>query len=180
MIRKYHNGIGQSFVMHSFVYLIILICMAGICQAQENLFSRNFTLFPGLVQGVDFFATSQNQVKAFEKPIADARQRLQQFLGDDLAPGAVFICSSVITLTPDVGVQQSIQRMKSRMEDGQIPPEMLNRIRQRASGLESRMVETTALHLGYAILTTTLNPDKEFRTSRLEDMNRSPLAVGDQ
>ena len=163
--------------------------------AQENLFSRNFNHYQGIVPGVDFFADSRDLVKPFEKPIEEARQRLEQFLGEGLAPGAVFICSSVeqqdsvyepkafrmgyrwvlMPLTPDAGIQQSLERMKSRM-GGEIPPEMLERLKQRASGAESRMVETAVLQVGYAILMTTLNPDKEFRTSRLDDMNRSPLA----
>jgi hypothetical protein len=78
-------------------------------------------------------------------------------------------------LTPDVGIRQSLERMKSRM-GGEIPPEMLERLKQRASGAESRMVGTAVLQAGYAILMTTLNPEKEFRTSRLDDMHRSPLA----
>ena len=59
---------------------------------------------------------------------------------------------------------------------GEIPPEVEQRMWQRASGFESRLVETTALQLGYAVTVTTLNPEKEFRYSRLEDMHRSPLA----
>ncbi len=177
------------------LFLTILCFFVSSSLAQENLFSKNFNLYQGLVPGIDFFASSQDQVKPFQKPVAEARQKLLQFLEDDLAPGAVFICSSVeqqdsvyepkafrmgyrwvlMPLTPDVGIQQLIERMKSRM-GGEIPPEMLERLKQRTSGVASRMVETAVLQLGYAILMTTLNPEKEFRNSRLEDMNRSPLA----
>lgn len=178
------------------LFLFILFgFLSSSLHAQENLFSRNFNLYPGLVPGIDFFASTRAEVKTFEKPIAETHKRLKEFLGEKIAPGAIFICTTIeqedsvyepkafrmgyrwilIAKTPDAGIQQMMQRMKSRM-GGEIPPEMEQRIRQRASGFESRLVETAALQLGYAVITTSLNPEKEFRYSRLEDMHRSPLA----
>jgi hypothetical protein len=45
----------------------------------------------------------------------------------------------------------------------------------RAAAMEARAAANLASQVGFSILQTTLNPDKPFRASRLDDMTRSPL-----
>jgi len=175
--------------------IILLGMLATNAYAQENLFTKDFKQFKGIVPGVDFFAKARKEITPFEKPIAEARKKLASILDGELAAGAIFICSSrkqkdsvyeprafqmgykwlLSPLTPEASAQEMIDRIKERM-GGEVPQEMIERMSQRSSGLGSRMVETTVMEMGKAIMLATLNPEKEFRLSRIDDMNRSPLA----
>jgi hypothetical protein len=62
---------------------------------QEDSFSKNFKKFKDVISGVDFFAGNRADLAPFEKPIAEAREKLSAFLGDDLAKGAIVICSKL-------------------------------------------------------------------------------------
>lgn len=163
--------------------------------AQENLFARYFNLYRQVVPGVDFLAEKREEVKPFEEPLRQARQRLQVFLGEDLPGGAIFVCSSaeqrdsvyepralrmgyrwvLMVLSPEIEVRQAMERIRAR-RGGNLPPEALERFRQRSSSMEQQLVSKAAQDFAYAILMTTLAPEREFRTSRLDDMYRSPLA----
>jgi len=126
-------------MIHRTVTSIILLGMlATNAYAQENLFTKDFKQFKGIVPGVDFFAKARKEITPFEKPIAEAHKKLASILDGELAAGAIFICSSR---------------------------------KQKDSVYEPR-----AFQMGYKWLLSTLNPEKEFRLSRIDDMNRSPLA----
>jgi len=175
--------------------IILLGMLATNAYAQENLFTKDFKQFKGIVPGVDFFAKARKEITPFEKPIAEAHKKLASILDGELAAGAIFICSSrkqkdsvyepralqmgykwlLSPLTPEAGAQEMIDRIKERM-GGEIPPDVIERLSQRSSNVGNRMVETTVMEMGKAILLSTLNPEKEFRLSRIDDMNRSPLA----
>jgi hypothetical protein len=70
--------------------------------------------------------------------------------------------------------------MKSQM-GGQIPAEILDRIKNRPPEMmgeaEKQMVATVMQQIAYAVLQTVLDKDKElkYRSSRLDDMGKSPL-----
>lgn len=167
--------------------------------AQGDNFTKNFKQFKDIPSNIDYYSTSASQVTSFEKPVRDAHQRLASFLGDNLARGAIVICSSLeqkdsvnearvkkrgykwvlIQMTPEAVNQQIMAQMKGRL-GGQLPPGMLERFQnrspeQKAAG-EARLVSGTVLRMCYAVLMTTLDPEREFRSSRLDDLARSPLA----
>jgi hypothetical protein len=86
---------------------------------------------------------------------------------------------ALIQLTPQASAEQMLEQMKSRM-GGQLPPGALDRMKNQPPDvkkmMEGRLVGSTVQKVGYAILVTTLNPNALFRSSRLDDMGRSPLA----
>jgi hypothetical protein len=178
--------------------MAVLVLTAGFATAQDS-FTKNFRPFKGVVPGIDFFAASRNDITPLEKPIREAREKLATFLGRELARGALVICSSLeqrdsvseprllrmgyswvlIQLTPEVANQQRLAQMKAQM-GGMIPPEVLARFQNpspdvRAAFL-SRVMGSLVQKVANATLVTTLTPDREFRSSRLDDMGRSPLA----
>jgi hypothetical protein len=166
---------------------------------QEDSFSRNFKKFKDVTSGVDFFAGNRAELAPFEKPIAEARQKLSAFLGDDLAKGAIVICSKLeqkdsvneikvlrmgyrwvlIQLTPEASNQQALANLKPP-PGGQLPPGMLERLQnpspEMKAAAETAMVSTTARRFANAVISMTLAKDKEFRSSRLDDTGRSPLS----
>ncbi len=167
--------------------------------AQDKNFIKNFKQFRNVSLNIDFYAAESSQIAPFEKPIRDARQKLASFLGEDLAKGAIVICSSLeqkdsvneakikklgyrwvlIQMTPEAMTQQILAQIKAQM-GGQVPPAVLERFQnrspeQKAAG-EARLLGGTVLKTCYAILMTTLDPEREFRSSRLDDLARSPLA----
>jgi hypothetical protein len=179
----------------AFLSAISLVAAFG----QEDSFSKNFKKFKDVIPGVDFFAGSRAELALFEKPIAEARQKLATFLGEDLAKGAIVICSKLeqkdsvneikvlrkgyrwvlIQLTPEASNQQMLANIKSR-SGGQLPPGMLERLQNpspemKAAG-EGAMVSATARRFANAVISMTLAKDKEFRSSRLDDTGRSPLS----
>ena len=75
--------------------MILLPLFASLGVAQENPFTKYFKVFKDVAPGVDFYATSQADIDAFVKPIAEARKTVAEFLNVELAPGAVFVCSTL-------------------------------------------------------------------------------------
>jgi hypothetical protein len=166
---------------------------------QADSFAQNFRSFKDIVPGVDLYAASREQVTPFQKPLAEARQRLGTFLGAELAPGAVVVCSTLaqkdtvsearllrmgyrwalIQLTLEATNQEMLARIKAQ-QGGEVPERLLQRLQNPTPEMKqmanARLVSTTAQRAAYAILVTTLAPEKPFRTSRLEDVARSPLA----
>ncbi len=176
----------------------LLVFTAGFAPQQDS-FSRNFRAFKDLVPGIDFFATARTEVTPFETPIREAREKLATFLGKDLARGALVVCSTLeqkdsvtearllrmgyrwvlIQFTPEVDTQQMLARIKAQF-GGQIPPMLMDRIKSPSPEMKAasvaRLATSAAQKVANAILVTTLTPDKEFRSSRLDDMGKSPLA----
>jgi hypothetical protein len=166
--------------------------------SQTDSFAQNFKSFKDIAPGVDFYAASREQVIPFQKPVAEARQRLGTFLGE-LAPGAVVVCSTLaqkdtvsearllrmgyrwalIQLTLEASNQEMLARIKGQ-QGGEVPERLLQRLQNPTPEMKqmasARLVSTTAQRAAYAILMTTLAPEKPFRTSRLDDVARSPLA----
>jgi hypothetical protein len=166
---------------------------------QEDSFSRNFKKFKDVIPGVDFFAGNRLELAPFEKPIAEARQKLSAFLGDDLAKGAIVICAKLeqkdsvneikvlrmgyrwvlIQLTPEASNQQMLANFKPS-PGGQLPPGMLEKLQnpspEMKAAAEAAMISATARRFANAVISMTLAKDKEFRSSRLDDTGRSPLS----
>lgn len=166
---------------------------------QGDSFKINFKTFKEVAKGIDFFGSSREQIAPFEKPVREMRQRLEQFLGTQLTQGAVVVCSSleqkdsvnepkvlrmgykwvIIQLTPEANNQEMLARIKSQA-GGQVPAGFAERMRNQTPEMKAaalnRMVTGTVQRVGYAILTTTFAPDKPFRSSRADDVARSPMA----
>jgi hypothetical protein len=185
MIRRFVSGFS------------LLSLLALPVSAQDN-FAKNFKLFKEIAPGIDFFASSRNEIAPFEKGIRDAQQRLSTLLGGNLAKGAIVVCSSteqrdsvnetkvlrqgykwvLLQLTPEASNQQMLADIKARM-GGEVPQAILDRFKnpspEMAAAAQARMISSTIQRSAYAAMMTTLAPEKEFRSSRLDDMGRSPL-----
>ncbi|MFH1573423.1 MAG: hypothetical protein ABIG68_05535 [Acidobacteriota bacterium] len=183
---------------YSMSALMALILVLPLASAQVSPF-KNFSQFSGGVPGLDFFASSAQQVAPFEKPMLEARKKLADLLGTEPPKGAVFICSTLeqkdavyepraiklgyswvlLVLTAEARQQEMMARMKAQM-GGEIPPEVLERMRNRPAGgrggEETGMARVAIRQMAYAVVQAMFAPDKAFRVSRLEDMARSPLA----
>jgi hypothetical protein len=186
-------------MLSAIVVLPVLVALAASpSAAQDTATIKGFTRFKEPVRGIDFFAASRQLVTPFEKPLAEARQRLASLLGADLPAGAIFICSTLqqkdavweprilkmgykwvlTSLTPEARAEEMLARMKSQMGD-QLTPEILERIRSRAGDPQgpaaAGMVRTTVREMALATLQAAFAPEREFRASRLDDVARSPL-----
>ena len=213
------------------LFLIVFTC-SGL--AQDNPFPK-FKVFKGAVTGIDFFASQKADADPFIKPLADARAKMAAFLGDDIAPGAVFVCSTLaqkdsvydqralkfykwylVQLTADAQREEREARMKSaaaaaaaaaatgdqggqgtrgqggqstraqgsqggrgeqsgRQGGAQGGPQGGIQSPEFRAMQEARAAAQLAAQMGYAILMSSLNNEKPFRSSRLDDMSRSPL-----
>ncbi|MBZ5498351.1 MAG: hypothetical protein LAP85_18275 [Acidobacteriia bacterium] len=221
---------------------VCLTLFASVSLAQGNPFSKNFKIFKDIAPGVDFYASNQSDIEPFVKPVTEARRKLADFLGTDLANGAVFVCSTLvqkdsvydvrafklgykwylIQLTPEAQREERQARMQAAQalnaQNGQTDQAAqggrggqgaqsgrgggrsgqdqagAQAGRQRGgqdqggpggqrggqspdfrAAQEARTATTLASNVGYATLMTTLPTSKPFRTSRLDDMGRSPL-----
>ena len=80
--------------------------------------------------------------------------------------------------TPDVAAEEMLARIKSRMGD-EIPAEIMDRMKSRQSDMvaaaEGRMVNETVRQIAYAVIQTTFAKNLRYRSSRLNDMGKSPL-----
>ncbi len=177
----------------------IIAVGASLASGQNANFNKNFKHFKEVSTNVDFFASGSADIAAFSKPIKDAQQILASYLGGELAKGAIVICNTLdqkdsvnetqilkqgykwvlVQTTSEVAAQQRLAQIKAQM-GGMVPPQILERFQNRTpeqkAAEEARLVSSTSLRMCYAILMTTLNPTKEYRSSRIEDMGRSPLA----
>jgi hypothetical protein len=179
-------------------FIFIAAFGANLASAQQQASYKNFSTFRDIVPGVDFFASNRQVVAPYEKPTAEAMDRLKGLLGANLPKGAIFICSTleqkdsiyapkvlkagygwILTAeTPNVRAQQMLERVKSSM-GGKVPGEFLERMNKMQPEMmataEKQMVATITQQMAYAILQTTLDPNLQFRSSRLDDMGKSPL-----
>jgi hypothetical protein len=186
-------------MIRSFIAAFILMSF-GVIQvnAQQPATFKNFVPFKQLVPGIDFFASSRQLVAPYEKPAAEAMDKLRSLLGPNLPQGAVFICSTLaqkdsvyepkilkmgygwtlMATTPEVRMEEIMERIKSQMGND-VPPELLKRIQNRPPEMmadaEKQMVKSTIQQIAYAVLQSTLNKELQYRSSRLDDMGKSPL-----
>jgi hypothetical protein len=170
----------------------------GSAQAQQNVAFKKFVPFRQIVPDIDFYASSRQVVSPYEKPASEAIARLKTLFGSELPKGAIFICSTLeqkdslyepmvlkkgyswtlTATTPDVRVQEMLSRMKSQM-GGAIPAEILARLKNRppdmAAEAEKQSVATVIQQIAYAVMQTMLDKELKYRSSRLDDMGKSPL-----
>lgn len=176
--------------------LLVLLGVTGY--GQQPAAFRNFNTFNQLVPGIDFFASSRQLVMPYVQPAAETVERLKALLGEELPKGAIFICSSLkqkdsiyepkvlrsgyswalTVVTPEVRMEEMQERIKSQM-GGEIPEEFLSRIKGRLpemmADVEQQAVSTTAQQVAHAVIQTMLNKEFRFRSSRVDDMGKSPL-----
>jgi hypothetical protein len=180
------------------VLTFIMAFGANLASAQQPASFKNFSAFRNVVPGIDFFASNRQVVAPYEQPTAEALDRLKGLLGTNLPKGAIFICSTLTqkdsiyepkilkmgygwtltAVTPNVRAQQMLERIKSRM-GGKVPAELLDRMNKMPGDMmanaEKQMVASVSQQMTHAILQTMLNPDIQYRSSRLDDMGKSPL-----
>jgi hypothetical protein len=200
--------------------------------AQDNPFPK-FKVFREAVPGIDFYADQKTEVDPFIKPLADARGKMASFLGDDIAKGAIFICSTLaqkdsiydqrifkfykwylIQLTAEAQREERLARSQAAAaaaaaQGGQSgqggrseqagQSGRTGRGEQSGQGgrgeqggrqggtpggmqspeframAEARAAAQLASQMGYAILMSSLDNEKPYRPSRLDDMSRSPF-----
>jgi hypothetical protein len=183
-------------IMTAFVLFLIL----GIepTQAQQAATFRKFVSFKGIVADIDFYASNRQIIAPYEKPAADTVARLKTLFGTNLPKGAIFVCSTLeqkdsiyepmvlkmgyswllIANTPDVRIQETMARIKAQM-GGNIPAEIADRIKKRppemAAEAEKQLAAATIQQIAYAVLQTMLDKDIKYRSSRVEDVGKSPL-----
>jgi chorismate mutase len=183
------------------VTVLSLLVILGTAQAeaQEAPVFKNFASFRQIVPGIDFFASSRQVVTPYEKPAAETVARLKNLFGADLPKGAIFICSTVqqrdsiyepkvlkagyrwtlTAITAEVRNQEMLARIKAQMGGGPIPAEIADRMRSRipemSAQLEKQTVSTMTQQIAYAVNQCLQNKDFQFRSSRLNDMGKSPL-----
>lgn len=185
---------------HWFAALVlVLVSACGAAALQQDSFSRKFRPFKNAVPGVDFYGESRESIAPFLAPVREAYTRLQPYLGDSLARGAVVICSTaeqrdsvsearllklgyrwaLIQMTPEAVNQQIMAQIQAR-SGGQVSPQLLERFRNRSpemkAAAEARVVAQLVQRAAFAVISTTLDPELNFRASRLDDLGRSPLA----
>ncbi len=186
-------------MIRSVITAFVLFAMLGVdsAQAQTAQFKR-FVPFKQIVTGVDFYASNRQTIAPYEKPVAETIVRLRGLFGTDLPKGAIFVCSSLeqkdsiyepmilkqgynwmlSANTPEVAIQERLARMKAQM-GGQLPAEILDRIKNRppemVADAERQQVTTVTQQVAYAVMQTMLDKDLRYRSSRVDDMGKSPL-----
>ncbi len=178
---------------------LILFLSVPLCRAQTESFRKNFNLFREIAPRIDFFARSKSDLASFEKPVRDTRQKLASLVSRKLTKGAIVICSTMeqkdsvqeksvlklgyswalIQLTPEATAQQRVAEIKARM-GSLLPPGILERMQTRTpeqkAADDARMIGPMMQKMCFALLGTTLLPEKEFKSSRLDDLSRTPMA----
>jgi len=159
---------------------------------------KGFAKFAQPASGIDFFASNRSVIAPFEKPAADSMAKLRVLLGENLPKGAIFVCSTLAqkdsvyepqvlkmgygwtltATTADMRSQEMMERIKSQMGN-EIPAEILERLKNRppamAADFEKQMVNSTVQQIAYAVLQSLLARNLQYRSSRLDDMGKSPL-----
>jgi hypothetical protein len=187
-------------MIRSFFAAFILIATLGanLGNAQQAIQFKNFTSFKQLAPGVDFYASNRQAVAPYEKPASAAIAKLRDLFGVDLPKGAIFICStlaqkdavyeprvikagyswSLTVITADVKAQEMMARMKSMM-GANMPADAMAQMKSMQSNMmadmEKQQVMTTIQQISYAVVQTLLVKDLQYRSSRLDDMGKSPL-----
>lgn len=179
---------------------VVLVATLGAnsANAQEAAQFKNFVAFRQLVPGIDFFASNRQTVAPYEKPAAEAIAKLRNLFGPNLPKGAIFICSNLAqkdsvyepvvlkkgytwtltAITSEVRMQEMMERMKSQM--GNLPVEMRQRMNSRPptdmmANVEKQMASGVVQKIAYAVLQSMMNENLQFRSSRVEDVGKSPL-----
>lgn len=174
------------------------ILSVSIASAQTAGFKKNFNLFKEVAPGIDFYARSRSDIAAFEKPVREVREKLALLMDRKLVRGAIVVCSTLdqkdsvqeksllklgygwalIQLTPEATAQQRIAEIKARMGN-MLPPEVLNRLQNRTAEQkasdDARMIAPMMQKLSFAVVSTTLDAEREYKSSRLDDLSRSPI-----
>ena len=183
--------------------VIAVVCLIvtfgnGFASADQPVAFKHFASFKGIVPEVDFYASNRQALAAYEKPVGETIAKLRSLFGTNLPKGAIFICStleqkdavyepkvlksgyswSLTAVGPEVRSQEMLARIKGQM-GGQVPAEILDRMRkmqpEMMASQEKQMVTTITQQIAYAVLQTMLDKDLQYRSSRLDDMGKSPL-----
>ncbi|MBP1622312.1 MAG: hypothetical protein H6Q07_332 [Acidobacteria bacterium] len=182
------------------IVALVLIAAFSVssASAQQTASFKHFTAFRNIVPGIDFFASSRQVVAPYEKPAAETVAKLKSLFGADLPKGAIFICSTLVQKdavyepkvlksgyswaltaeTPEVRSQQMLARMKSQMGND-IPAEVRDRILKMQPEMmataQKQSVTTITQQIANAVMQTLLDKELQFRSSRVDDMGKSPL-----
>jgi hypothetical protein len=166
----------------------------SLANAQQTASFKSFTAFRNVVPDIDFFASSRQAIAPYEKPAGEAIAKLKQLFGANLPKGAIFICSTLVQKdavyepkvlrsgygwsltveTPEVRAQAMLARIKSQM-GGDIPAEIRDRMQKMQPEMNANAERQMAQQLAYAVIQTLLDKDLQYRSSRLDDMGKSPL-----
>ncbi len=181
-----------------FLLIVVVLFLPHSMEAQEADTYKSFNKYSGLVTGVDFFASKKQLASPYEKPVAQVVEKLTALFGKPLPKGSVFICSTLEqkdsiyepmilkmgyewTLSidsPDIQAEAMMERIRSRMGDD-IPAELLERFQNMQPSMmasaENRMVQDATRRVTYAIIQTSFAENLKYRSSRLNDMGKSPL-----
>lgn len=184
------------------VLVFVATLGANFSYAQQAVQFKNFVAFRQLVPGIDFFASNRQAVAPYEKPAAEAMARLRSLFKGDLPKGAIFICSKLVqkdaiyepvvlkkgygwtltAVTSEVRMQEVQERMKAQMAQmgENIPAEIRQRMQNRQpaemmANAEKQMVASIVQNIAYAVLQSMLGENIQFRSSRVDDMGKSPL-----
>jgi hypothetical protein len=179
-------------------FVLILTLTNARAYAQQAVSFRHFASFKEVVKGIDFYASSRKAVTPYEKPAAETMARLKDLLDTELPKGAIFICSTLeqkdsvyepkvlklgygwtlTAITPEVRMEEMLSRIKSQF-GGEIPAEIKARINNRPQEMmaeaEKQMIDSITQQIPHAVLWALLDKDSQFRSSRLDDMGKSPL-----
>jgi hypothetical protein len=167
--------------------------------AQQAEKFKSFNKYSGLVPGIDFFASKRQSAEPYQKPVAQAIDRLKSLLGENLPKGAIFICSTLEqkdsiyepmilkmgyswTLSvegQEIQAEQMMARMKSMTGNGEIPAEIMERLKSRQSDMtasvNSRTLNDTIRRVANAVIQTSFAENLKYRSSRVNDVGKSPL-----
>jgi hypothetical protein len=195
---------GNLIMVRSVTAVLIFLATLGASSieaqglvVQSPVTFKNFVPFKQIVTDIDFYASNRKMISPYEKPAEETIARLKTLFGENLPKGAIFICSTLAQkdsifepkvlksgyswtlteITSEVRMQEMQERMKAQM--GSIPKEFLERIKARMpemmADVEKQAVSTTTQHIAYAVLQAMLAKDLKFRSSRIDDMGKSPL-----
>jgi hypothetical protein len=149
---------------------------------------------------VDFFAADRKFIAPYEEAVAEGIAKVKNLLGDDLPPGAIFICSTLaqrdslyepvamrqggyswvlVSVTPEMEMEARLDSFRVQMGDN-LPEEIRQRLSNATSNVvvnvDPQMVTTMVRNIAFAILQTKMNDENfQFRSSRVGDVGKSPL-----
>jgi hypothetical protein len=177
------------------LFILVSMFLSPSLRAQETSTYKSFNKYAGLVKGIDFFASKKQSATPFQEPLQQVIARLEALLGDPLPKGSIFISSTqeqkdsiyepmilkmgyawtLSVESPEIRAQAMMERMRSMMGDD-IPAEIRDRMRNmQPSTMDNRATEDTARKVAYAIIQTSFAKNLKYRSSRLNDMGKSPL-----
>lgn len=200
-MQKFYQELAYPAMIRRYIITALVLTTAfgiNLASAQQPASFKSFAAFRNIVPGVDFFASNRQAIAAYEKPTADVIAKLEALLGANLPKGAIFICSTVTqkdavyepkvlksgyswsltVVTAEVRSQEMLARMKSQMGDN-IPAEIRDRISkmqpEMMANAEKQAVASVTQQIAHAVVQTMFNKELQYRSSRLDDMGKSPL-----